>query len=148
VRGFFGDPRIGAQGGTSFHFGIDVSVPDGTPVYSVIAGTVHLNVAGGPQNIAVTSPGVTHGYWHVVPAVADGQHVGQGGLPGRPDRGTRPPRRPPPGAPVPHPGARGCAAPLHKAAPADGRPHPCRKQRSSARSERAHRDRRSDRRGT
>jgi murein DD-endopeptidase MepM/ murein hydrolase activator NlpD len=50
VRGFFGDPRIGDAGGTSFHFGIDVSVPDETPVYSVIAGTVHLNVAGGPHN--------------------------------------------------------------------------------------------------
>ena len=35
VRGFFGDPRIGDAGGTSFHFGIDVSVADGTPVYSV-----------------------------------------------------------------------------------------------------------------
>ena len=77
VRGFFGDPRIGSAGGTSFHFGIDVSVRDGTPVYSVIAGTVHLDVAGGPQNIAVTSPGVTHGYWHVRPAVAHGQHVNQ-----------------------------------------------------------------------
>ena len=80
VRGFFGDPRIGDAGGTSFHFGIDVSVPDGTPVYSVSAGTVHLDVAGGPQNIAVTSPGATHGYWHVQPAVASGQHVDQGGL--------------------------------------------------------------------
>jgi murein DD-endopeptidase MepM/ murein hydrolase activator NlpD len=77
VRGFFGDPRIGSDGGTSFHFGVDVSVPDGTPVYSVISGTVHLDVAGGPQNIAVTSPGVTHGYWHVQPTVAHGQHVNQ-----------------------------------------------------------------------
>jgi murein DD-endopeptidase MepM/ murein hydrolase activator NlpD len=62
VRGFFGDPRIGAAGGTSFHFGIDVSAADGTSVFAVTAGTVHPNVAGGPQNIAVTSPGVTHGY--------------------------------------------------------------------------------------
>lgn len=80
VRGFFGDPRIGSGGGTSFHFGIDVSVPDGTPVYAVAAGTVHLNVAGGPQNIAVTSPGVTHGYWHVQPAVSHGRHVDQHAL--------------------------------------------------------------------
>jgi hypothetical protein len=80
VRGFFGDPRIGSAGGTSFHFGIDVSVPDGTPVYSVAAGTVHLDVAGGPQNIAVTSPGVTHGYWHIVPAVANGRPVARHGL--------------------------------------------------------------------
>jgi hypothetical protein len=80
VRAFFGDPRIGSGGGTSFHFGIDVSVPDGTAVYAVTAGTVHLNVAGGPQNIAVTSPGVTHGYWHVRPSVGNGQHVGQHAL--------------------------------------------------------------------
>jgi hypothetical protein len=80
VRGFFGDPRIGPGGGTSFHFGIDVSAPDGTAVYAVTAGTVHLNVAGGPLNIAVTSPGVTHGYWHVRPAVAHGQHVNQHAL--------------------------------------------------------------------
>ena len=37
-------------------------------------------MAGGPQNIAVTSPGVTHGYWHVQPAVANGQHVNQGAV--------------------------------------------------------------------
>src|SRR5262249_50845930 len=80
VRGFFGDPRIGDAGGASFHFGIDVSVPDGTPVYSVIAGTVHLNVAGGLQNIAVTSPGATPGDSPDPPAVATGQHVNQGSL--------------------------------------------------------------------
>ena len=37
VRGFFGDPRIAedAHGTThSFHFGIDISCPDGTPVYA------------------------------------------------------------------------------------------------------------------
>src|SRR4051812_4202068 len=49
VRGFFGDPRIGSAGGTSFHFGIDVSVPDGTPVCTVATGTVHLDVAGGRE---------------------------------------------------------------------------------------------------
>jgi len=80
VRGFFGDPRIGSGGGTSFHFGIDVSVPDGTPVYAVTPGTAHLNVAGGPQNIAVTSPGVTHGYWHVQPTVRHGQQVARHAL--------------------------------------------------------------------
>ena len=31
VRGFFCDPRIGAKGSKAFHFGIDVSAPDGTP---------------------------------------------------------------------------------------------------------------------
>jgi hypothetical protein len=80
VRGFFGDPRVGSAGGTSFHFGIDVSVPNGTPVYAVAAGTAHLDVAGGPENIAVAGPAVTHGYWHVHPAVTDGQHVTEGAL--------------------------------------------------------------------
>jgi hypothetical protein len=80
VRGFFCDPRIGAAGGTSFHFGVDVSVANGTAVYSVAAGSVDLDVAGGPLNIAVTSPGVTHGYWHIQPAVSQGQRVAQGAL--------------------------------------------------------------------
>jgi hypothetical protein len=80
VRGFAGDPRIGARGGTSFHFGIDISAADGASVYAALAGTVHLNVAGGPQNIAVTSPGVTLGYWHVQPSVRHGQHVAQHAL--------------------------------------------------------------------
>jgi hypothetical protein len=80
VRGFFCDPRIGSAGGKSFHFGIDVSVPNGTPVSSVLAGTVHLDIAGGPENIAVTSAGVTHGYWHITPAVRQGEHVAEGAL--------------------------------------------------------------------
>jgi len=119
VRGFFGDPRIGDQGGTSFHFGIDVSVPDGTSVYSVVAGTVHLNVAGGPQNIAVTSPGVTHGYWHVVPAVADGQHVGQGALLGHvaPTWGHVHCAERTPGGPYLNPLRAGALAPFSKQQP-------------------------------
>jgi len=80
VRGFFCDPRIGSGGGTSFHFGIDVSVPNGTPVYAVVAGTVHLDAAAVRENIAVTSTGVTHGYWHVAPTLTQGQHVAQGAL--------------------------------------------------------------------
>ena len=45
VRGFFGDPRIGMtpSGMThTFHFGIDISCPDGTPVYATMSGTVYL----------------------------------------------------------------------------------------------------------
>ena len=46
VRGLFGDPRIGrADDGTvvrQFHFGIDVSAPNGTPVYATQSGTVSL----------------------------------------------------------------------------------------------------------
>ena len=46
VRGFFGDPRIaeGRKGTTrSFHFGIDISCPDGTPVYATMSGRVVLD---------------------------------------------------------------------------------------------------------
>jgi murein DD-endopeptidase MepM/ murein hydrolase activator NlpD len=75
VRAFFCDPRIGDKGSKAFHFGIDVSGPDGTPVYAVEPGIVHLE---GAQNVAVVEAGGTrtHGYWHVVPAVRNGQRVG------------------------------------------------------------------------
>jgi Peptidase family M23 len=81
VRGFFGDPRIGEHGSTAFHFGIDVSGPDGTPVYAVDAGTVHV---GGAQQVAVVegSGPAVHGYWHVVPAVHHGQSVARHALVG------------------------------------------------------------------
>ncbi|HEY1365672.1 MAG TPA: M23 family metallopeptidase [Gaiellaceae bacterium] len=78
VRAFFGDPRehVGLDGSSSaaFHFGIDIAVPDGTPVYAVEAGTVHLN---SPRSIAVVSPDRSHsfGYWHIVPAVRSRQVV-------------------------------------------------------------------------
>jgi peptidase M23-like protein len=79
VRGFFCDPRIGAQGSAAFHFGIDVSAPDGTPVYAVEAGTVAME---GAQNVAVVEAGggQEHGYWHVVPAVQQGEQVAQHAL--------------------------------------------------------------------
>jgi len=46
VRGYFSDPRDGEKRST-FHFGIDVAVPDGTPVFSVEAGTALRVHAGG-----------------------------------------------------------------------------------------------------
>jgi murein DD-endopeptidase MepM/ murein hydrolase activator NlpD len=36
IRGAFDDPRLGG----SFHFGVDISVRDGTAVYAVAPGTV------------------------------------------------------------------------------------------------------------
>jgi hypothetical protein len=70
VRAYFNDPRIS---GTSkaFHFGIDISAPNGTPVYAVAAGKVHLEDA---RAISVAAGDLDFGYWHVVPAV---QHLQQ-----------------------------------------------------------------------
>jgi hypothetical protein len=79
VRGFFGDPRIGMtpQGRhASFHFGVDVSAPNGTPVYATANGEVVLE-SFRPETVAVLlDDGRTElQYWHVVPAVRDGQRV-------------------------------------------------------------------------
>jgi hypothetical protein len=75
VRGYFNDPRISGKS-RAFHFGIDISAPDGTAVYAVEAGTVHRE--RGRSLSVVGSGGVggrTFGYWHVVPAVRHRQHV-------------------------------------------------------------------------
>jgi hypothetical protein len=73
VRAFFNDPRVGDGGSHAFHFGIDISAPDGTPVYAVEAGTVF---AQGGRAVAVLAPsGHTMGYWHIVPVVKNRQAV-------------------------------------------------------------------------
>ena len=71
VRGYFNDPRIS---GTSraFHFGIDISAPDGTPVYAVRKGKVHLE---GKRSLSVADGDVNFGYWHILPAVTHHQRV-------------------------------------------------------------------------
>jgi hypothetical protein len=66
VRGYFNDPRISGSS-RAFHFGIDIAAKDGTPVYAVEEGTVHLE--GGRSLSVVCAGGRTFGYWHVVPAV-------------------------------------------------------------------------------
>src|SRR5439155_385160 len=70
VRGFLCDPRI-AAGGRTFHFGVDVAAPGGTPVYAVAAGKVSF---GSPAEVAqngvivvVEAGGRNFGYWHVAP---------------------------------------------------------------------------------
>ncbi|MDX6618313.1 MAG: hypothetical protein QOK36_699 [Gaiellales bacterium] len=74
VRGFFNDPRI-AGASHAFHFGIDISGPDGTAVYAVTPGKVFIEDHG--HAVAVQSPtGRTFGYWHVTPVVAHHQQVG------------------------------------------------------------------------
>ena len=85
VRGYFNDPRISGKS-RAFHFGIDVSAPDGTPVYSVEAGTVHLE-GGRSLSVVSTGGGRTFGYWHVVRAVEHHQAVKQGQLLGHIEAG-------------------------------------------------------------
>jgi hypothetical protein len=72
VRANLDDPRIGHEGGTSFHFGIDISVPDGTPVFAVTGGEAYVR----PGNVSVADGG-THsfGYWHVRAAVKNHEPV-------------------------------------------------------------------------
>jgi hypothetical protein len=86
VRAYLNDPRIGAHGSTAFHFGIDVSAPDGTPVYAVEAGTVFFD---SPRAIAVVEPGGgrAFGYWHIVPAVRSHQFVARHQLIGYVEKG-------------------------------------------------------------
>jgi hypothetical protein len=73
VRGYFNDPRISGKS-RAFHFGIDISAPNGTPVHAVRGGVVHLE---GGRSLSVADGELDFGYWHVVPAVAHHQRVEQ-----------------------------------------------------------------------
>ena len=84
IRANFGDPRTlfdlsifdnGMLGPGSFtcHNGIDIAAPDGTPVYAVMSGTVHMIDA---EALAVdTGQGRTFQYFHIDPVVFDGEAV-------------------------------------------------------------------------
>jgi len=79
VRGFFGDPRIEGEDldHGSFHFGIDVSAPDGTPVYATATGRIVVEPQH-PHVVAVlddTNPRCVLAYWHVVPSVRNGDRA-------------------------------------------------------------------------
>jgi peptidoglycan/xylan/chitin deacetylase (PgdA/CDA1 family) len=85
VRAFLNDPRIGRNGVISFHFGIDVAAPDGTPVYAVEGGTVFFDST---EAIAVkVGPRHEFGYWHIDPAVKPHQVVRRHELLGHVGRG-------------------------------------------------------------
>jgi len=73
VRAYLNDPRNGHMDAKTFHFGIDVSAPDGTAVYAVEAGEVFLH--RGREAVAVKGATATFGYWHVNPAVRNHQMV-------------------------------------------------------------------------
>jgi hypothetical protein len=81
VRAHFNDPRISGQS-RAFHFGIDISAPNGTPVYAVEPGRVFIE---DPRAISVQTGSVEHGYWHVVPVVTHHQQVARHQLLGHVD---------------------------------------------------------------
>jgi hypothetical protein len=84
IRGSFGDPRtvfqdslfqdgINGPGSFSFHNGIDIAAPNGTAVYPVVGGIVHLIDAAAVS--VETLDGRTFQYYHLIPEVVDGQQV-------------------------------------------------------------------------
>jgi hypothetical protein len=88
VRGSFGDPRtlfhappteagvLRGDGSFSFHFGVDISTPDGSKVYPVLSGTVSIVTR---DWVAVdVGSGRSFQYWHIVPAVGKGDRATAG----------------------------------------------------------------------
>jgi peptidase M23-like protein len=84
IRGFFGDPRTVYENGIlagafdgpsfiSFHQGVDIAAPNGTPVYAVEDGTVHY--LGAATLNLVTDHEVTFQYFHITPVAGEGQHA-------------------------------------------------------------------------
>jgi murein DD-endopeptidase MepM/ murein hydrolase activator NlpD len=85
VRGSFGDPRSVFRGkptrrglmtsrcACSYHQGIDISAPDGTPVYPVRSGVVRIVTHEWIQVDA--DGGSAFQYWHIGPLVRVGEHV-------------------------------------------------------------------------
>lgn len=87
VRANFGDPRtvfagppnqrtlLRGTGSFQFHYGIDISAPDGAPVYPVVSGSV-ISVNREKDWLAVSAgDGRTFEYWHIAPAVEVGSQV-------------------------------------------------------------------------
>jgi hypothetical protein len=85
VRANFADPRtrfdgadtpetlLEGDGTFSFHQGVDISAPDGSPVYAVASGRI-TRARGG--RVTVHCPnGRSFQYWHINPAVRGGQRA-------------------------------------------------------------------------
>ena len=74
VRGFFGDPRIGGRS-HSLHFGVDIVAANGAPVYATVSGRVTIMPRHRRTVVVKNVAGDGFEYWHVVPAVRNGQWV-------------------------------------------------------------------------
>jgi murein DD-endopeptidase MepM/ murein hydrolase activator NlpD len=72
IRGYFDDPRLSADE-FGFHFGVDISAPDGTPVYAIEPG--RARVRGQTVSIFPKPGGHLLSYWHIVPRVVKNQRV-------------------------------------------------------------------------
>jgi hypothetical protein len=88
IRGSFGDPRtvfaapptnsglMTGGGKFNFHWGVDISAPDGTKVYPALSGVVS---AVTPTWVAVdVGNGRSFQYWHIKPTVHRGDHATAG----------------------------------------------------------------------
>ena len=75
VRGAFGDPRILGKS-HSFHFGVDVSCANGTPVYATVSGRAYVHPRH-PQTVFVRAYDGRRvfDYWHIEPRIRSGQRV-------------------------------------------------------------------------
>lgn len=85
IRGAFGDPRTlvdespfgrdtsESSGSFSFHNGVDIVAPTGTPVYPVVSGIAERGY--GDEVIVATADGRRFQYFHIHPLVAPGRHV-------------------------------------------------------------------------
>jgi hypothetical protein len=75
VRGSFGDPRILGKS-HSFHFGVDVSCPNGTPVYATVSGRAYVGAKHRETVTVRADDGVrVFGFWHIEPTIRNGQRV-------------------------------------------------------------------------
>jgi hypothetical protein len=72
IRGYFNDPRLSSDE-FGFHFGVDISAPDGTRVYAIEPGKAR--VRGMSVSVFPKRGGHLLSYWHVMPAVVKGQRV-------------------------------------------------------------------------
>ena len=92
IRGSFGDPRtifdvppsekglMTGAGTFNFHFGVDISAANDTPVFPVLAGTVTVVSFGkGHEYVEVaTGGGQSFQYWHIRARVRVGQRAEMG----------------------------------------------------------------------